>query len=314
MVSLISAILLQTNPLRSVFAEQEQWLPKKRFFFWLIVALVIGSCHPPALYKNCHDLLILDDMVCISGGFFLRGSERESIDEDSRHLVRDESPVQTIELSTFLIDRYEVTYGDYQKCVKAGGCTAAKPNYRGYSDERQPMLGVNWYQARDYCRWRGKRLPTEAEWEKAARGPDGELYPWGNEPANCDRAVIDEKSTPENILGAGSHKGCGTGVTAPVGSRPAGRYGLYDMAGNSWEWVDDWYSPSYGECGRDCQGKDPRGPCADLDRCTTTKYKIVRGGSWWWPAESALGSNRRPHFADNQPFHHFGFRCARGID
>ena len=242
-------------------------------------------------------------MRCIPGGEFTRGSERVSLQEDTRKKVRDERPVQRIEISTFLMDTTEVTYGAYQECVAAGACKKAGPNYRGYSNPQQPMLGANWYHARDYCKFRGKRLPTEAEWEKAARGPDGERYATGDGPLSCKDAIIQE----------GGEKGCGTGRTWDVQSRPVERYGLYDMSGNSWEWVADWYSPDYAACGADCNGRDPRGPCGGKDDCPGRKMKIVRGGSWWWDAESSLASNRRPHFPANKPFHHFGFRCARSL-
>jgi formylglycine-generating enzyme required for sulfatase activity len=243
-------------------------------------------------------------MRCIPGGVFLRGSERVALQEDTQKRVQDEAPVMSIEISTFLMDTYEVTWSDYQVCVQAGQCAKAGPNYRGYSNPRQPMVGANWFHARDYCRFRGKRLPTESEWEKAARGVAGELYPWGNEPATCERAIIQEQG----------QKGCGTGITWDVASRPVGRYGLYDMAGNSWEWTADWYSPDYARCGADCAGRDPQGPCGGRDECPDHRMRVVRGGSWWWDAAYALGSNRRPHFPANKPFHHYGFRCARSVE
>ncbi|MCB1321139.1 MAG: formylglycine-generating enzyme family protein [Leptospiraceae bacterium] len=251
----------------------------------------------------CADLNVPADMRCIEGGPFLRGSERESINEDSRLKTHDESPVETIIVHTFFMDTTEVTYGAYQRCVQAGGCSPARPNYTGYSRDKQPMLGANWFQARQFCNYYDKRLATEAEWEFAARGPHGDLYPWGNEPATCERAIIKEND----------EKGCGTGVTWDVASRPVERNGLYDMAGNSWEWVNDWYSESYAACGLNCQGSNPQGPCNGADECPDHKYKVVRGGSWWWDAEHALSSNRRPHFPSNQPFHHFGFRCAKSV-
>jgi formylglycine-generating enzyme required for sulfatase activity len=164
-----------------------------------------------------------------------------------------------------------------------------------------PITGASWFQAARYCRFRGKRLPTEAEWEKAARGTDGRLYPWGGEKATCARAIIKE----------GDPNGCGRGKVWPVGSRPPTLYGLYDMAGNSWEWVADWYSRSYAACGRDCQGKNPRGPCAGAPECRGHTERIVRGGSWYWDASWATTTRRRPHAPQNHPFHHFGFRCAR---
>ncbi len=249
----------------------------------------------------CNSLTIPQGMRCIPGGKFVRGSNRTTIDEDSGRKVKDEFPESVIEVSTFFMDTYEVTFSQYQECVHAGGCKPARPNYRGYSKPNQPMLGVNWYHANAYCTWAGKRLPTEAEWEKAARGDAGDLFPWGNEPADCTKAIIQEKGK----------KGCGSGTTWDVGSRPAYRYGLYDMAGNSWEWVNDWYSESYEKCGSNCMGKNPKGPCAGEANCVGHSKKVVRGGSWWWDGIYALAFNRRPHYPSNKPFHHFGFRCAK---
>jgi len=269
--------------------------------FLSVFLLFSGSSPGNSVYTDCSDITVPAGMKCIPGGPFVRGSNRVTVDEDSWRKVRDEAPEMTVSVSTFFMDTHEVTFSDYQKCVQAKGCRPARPNYRGYSRPNQPMLGVNWYHAYEYCKWLGKRLPTEAEWEKAARGPNGELYPWGNENADCTRAIIQEKGI----------KGCRKGTTWDIGSRPPGRYGLYDMAGNSWEWVHDWYSPDYRKCGTDCAGNDPKGPCKGDLRCPGHVKKVVRGGSWWWNGLSTLGSNRRPHFATNRPFHHFGFRCAK---
>ncbi len=277
-----------------------------------MLALLLSGCQLALIGDprevDCADVAVPADMRCIPGGEFTRGSERESLQEDTRRPVRDESPVQRITVSTFFMDTYEVVYSDYQRCVQAGKCSKAGPNYRGYSAPRQPMLGANWFAARDYCRFAGKRLPTEAEWEKAARGPDGDLYATGQSEITCADAII--QTTPD-APGEKGKKGCGSGRTWEVGSRPVERYGLYDMSGNSWEWVADWYAADYAACGADCAGRDPRGPCGGADECPGMRMKIVRGGSWWWDAESSLASNRRPHFPANRPFHHFGFRCAR---
>jgi formylglycine-generating enzyme required for sulfatase activity len=91
-------------------------------------------------------------------------------------------------------------------------------------------------------------------------------------------------------------------------------YGLFDMVGNSWEWVDDWNSKSYASCGAACEGVDPRGPCAGEPTCASTRNKIVRGGSWYWEDEKATSVYRRAHVPNNEPFHHFGFRCAASAD
>jgi formylglycine-generating enzyme required for sulfatase activity len=239
-----------------------------------------------------------DDMRCVPAGEFVRGSnEREP----------DQRPEEKLWISTFFLDTYEVTNQQWRACVAAGQCRKhAGPAYKGFSAPRQPIVGVSWFDARDFCAWRGKRLPTEAEWEKAARGPDGAEHSWGDERATCKRAILEERGA----------KGCGLGepskgATAPVGSRPAGAYGLFDMAGNSWEWVQDWYTKSYAACGEACRGQDPKGPCGGADECPGYRHRGVRGGSWWWPAKYASGSWRRAHLPGNKPFHHFGFRCAR---
>ncbi len=275
----------------------------------MFAAVLFCACNPSVSGGHntpipCSSVKEPAGMKCIPGGEFIRGSNRTTVDEDSGRKVKDEFPESKVYVSTFFMDTNEVTFSQYQECVRAGGCKPAKPNYRGYSNPHQPMLGVNWFHARDYCTWVGKRLPTEAEWEKAARGDAGDSFPWGNEPADCTRAIIQEKGK----------KGCGTGITWDVASRPAYRYGLYDMAGNSWEWVNDWYSESYEKCGQPCFGKDPKGPCDGAEKCQGHTKKVVRGGSWWWDGVYALAYNRRPHYPSNKPFHHFGFRCAKSMN
>ncbi len=239
-------------------------------------------------------------MACIPGGEFLRGTD------DGPANAR---PKATITLSTYFMDLYEVTYGAYKACEKTRKCNVANPLYQDFNRPKQAMTGVSWFDAVRYCKAQGKHLPTEAEWEKAARGTDGALYPWGNAPATCENAVLMDASG----------RSCGIrkrfsqpekGRVLEVGLRAPGVYGLYDMAGNSWEWVADWYSKSYAACGAACEGKDPRGPCNGADHCPGFRDKLVRGGSWYWPAEYATAIYRRPHVPSNQPFHHFGFRCA----
>jgi len=96
-----------------------------------------------------------------------------------------------------------------------------------------------------------------------------------------------------------------------VGSRPAGRYGLFDMAGNAQEWVSDWFVASLERCGAACTGTNPRGPCQGAASCSVSKQKLVKGGSWFWGPKSALAAVRRPYDPKNDPPHHFGFRCAK---
>lgn len=242
-------------------------------------------------------------MSCVPGGVFLRGTNEGPTDT---------RPEQKVWVQTFYMDVNEVTYGEYQDCVKQGKCRKAGPNYRDFNAKDQPITGVNWYDAVSYCVVLGKHLPTEAEWEKAARGPAGEAFPWGDEPATCERAIIkDRRGRGCGVRKKGKHGE--KGRTWSVGSRPVGRYGLYDMSGNSWEWVYDWYSKSYAQCGAKCAEPNPRGPCGGEEPCPGHNRRVVRGGSWYWEASMASGYYRRAHRPQNEPFHHFGFRCAASL-
>ncbi len=239
-------------------------------------------------------------MSCILGGKFLIGSNSPE--------WRDENPAHEVTLSTYFIDRFEVTTKEYQQCVKEEGCEPVSSNYRQMRGANQPQLKVNWYQARAYCEKNGKRLPTEAEFEAASRGYNGEIYPWGNEKADCSKAVIAGKN------GRGCTNEYGQqGSTNNVGSRKSGRYGLYDMVGNAQEWVNDWYEKSYTKCGANCLGHNPRGPCGGQDQCPNYTEKLIKGGSWYWDYKQAHASKRRAYPPQNQPPHHFGFRCAKNF-
>ena len=243
-------------------------------------------------------------MACVPAGPFVRGSD------DGPENTR---PAARVWLQTFYMDIDEVTYADYKACVKARRCDPSGPGYTDFDRARQPINGIRWFDADKYCEAQGKRLPGEAQWEKAARGPDGDSHPWGNEPATCERAIIkDERGRSCGVKKLYSKPE--TGRPWEVGSRPAYRHGLRDMSGNSWEWVADWYTRSYAECGADCLGVEPRGPCQAADTCAGFKRKLVRGGSWYWDAEHATAIYRRPHWPQNRPFHHFGFRCAASPD
>jgi len=247
------------------------------------------------------------DMACIPGGPFLRGVK------GGRHPPA--RPQAKVWVQTFYMDTYEVTYGAYKACEKEGRCRKAGPNYRDFDNPRQPITGVNWFDAKKYCEVHGKHLPTEAEWEKAARGTDGRLYPWGDEPATCERAVIMDGRGRSCGVRQRSKTHADVGRPEPVGTRPPNPYGLYDMAGNSGEWVADWFTPSWRACGKACLGVDPKGPCEGRVPCEGYTDKVVRGGSWFWPASYATTVYRRPHVPANRPiFHHFGFRCAASVD
>jgi serine/threonine protein kinase len=231
-------------------------------------------------------------LVLVAAGSFLRGS---AAGEGEGEGEGDERPQRSMHLDAFYIDKQEVTVARYRKCVRAGTCTA--PDTGGYCNwgksdrEDHPVNCVNWEQARRYCAWAGGRLPSEAEWEKAARGTDGRRYPWGSEGATCARAVM-------------AAAGCWKDRTWPVGSKPSGDSpcGAQDMAGNVWEWVNDWYGKDYYASS---PARNPPGP-------SSGNWRVVRGGSWIEFAGSVRAAYRfyssPPAFRFN---HVVGFRCAR---
>ena len=160
-------------------------------------------------------------MVSVPAGEFWMGCNEQA----DKRCNFDEKPYHKVYLDAYYIDKYEVTQSEYNECVTTDKCPANRKK-DGFTGDRQPVIGVSWEDADTYCKWAGKRLPTEAEWEKAARGTDGRVYPWGN---SFD-------PTRANYAGA-------LGKTSEVGSYPSGAspYGALNMAGNVWEWVADWY-------------------------------------------------------------------------
>ena len=230
-------------------------------------------------------------MCDVPAGAFMMGCNN-AVDTECRG---DESPYHPVSVPAFRIDRFEVTVGDYKACVAASACTAlpagALYNCNVAGKDNHPMNGPSWGQAKAYCHWAGKRLPTEAEWEKAARGLDGRKYPWGNGSLDCDHVVSQEA-------------GCAITGTEPVGSKPLGAspYGAEDMLGNVMEWVEDGYHGSY--TGAPSDGSAWADP-GDIQ-------KIVRGGAWD-PASltkylrvSTRGGGKVGDYYDGR----FGFRCA----
>ncbi|MFK7989194.1 MAG: formylglycine-generating enzyme family protein [Sandaracinaceae bacterium] len=242
--------------------------------------------------------VVPEGMTCIPGGRFSRG--RDDGPEEERGAA-------DVTVSSFLLDTHEVTNVHYRECIAARVCRRQMP-YRGYMGDAQPAVGMRWEDADAYCRWREKRLPTEAEFERAIAGPDDLTYPWGEDAREpCSRAIV--------RIAEG--RGCGTGVTWDVGSRPVGPWGLYDISGNVWEWVSDHWSWCYRgcdrECGDACEGTDPRGACGDPSAPCPEALgrRVVRGGAWWHGIERATSTARRGMPALNESNHRFGFRCAR---
>lgn len=225
-------------------------------------------------------------MLWIPTGAFPMGSPSGTGESDER-------PQHSIYVDAFYIDRVEVTNAQYRACVLAGVCRMPaeldSPTRESYFDEdafaEYPVIYVSWSDAETYCAWADKRLPTEAEWEKAARGLDGRRYPWGDQPPAPDLAQYGQPDSD----------------TARTGDHPAGAspYGLHDAAGNVWEWVSDWYSPTYYSSS---PAVNPTGPGAGA-------RKVLRGGSWDMDDSLLAAANRFKMAPDHRSFN-IGFRCA----
>ena len=238
-------------------------------------------------------------MACIPGGAFVRGS-----DDDEANA----RPAESVRVSTFLIDTHEVNNAAWNACIREGACRRLVP-FRGYLGEAQPAVGMRWDEAAAFCARRGARLPSEAEWEHAASGPNDTRYQWGNDPGDaCANAVVRVRAG----------RGCGRETTWPVGSRSASPWGLFDMTGNVWEWTQDAYTECYRgcthACGDACSGLDPRGPCGGAAECPESRgLRVVRGGAWWHEIDRAETHSRRGVPAANPNPHRFGFRCAADV-
>jgi eukaryotic-like serine/threonine-protein kinase len=232
-------------------------------------------------------------MQYVPAGEFLMGSTDADPNAES-----DEKPQRRITLDSYWIDRTEVTNGMYALCVKSGACNApeawiSRTRSHYYNDDlfsNYPVTRAKWEDARDYCQWVGGVLPTEAQWEKASRGVDGNIYPWGNDAPSCKLANFNRCS----------------GDTSAVGSYPSGAspYGVLDMAGNVEEWVLDWYQADYYQSS---PTQNPPGP-------TSGSSHILRGGSWITLPERVRTANRELHESISLADFIYGFRCARSTD
>jgi formylglycine-generating enzyme required for sulfatase activity len=274
------------SPLEREFMKASQNVKKRERMGWftvagvgatllLTVALAIMGVFDPLIYRPVD---MGDYWVTIPAGEFQMGSENGG---------SDEMPIHAVYLDEFQIGKYEVTNRQYAQCVKVGACAGS-----AYDDSKalHPVVNVNWYDAVAYCEWVDGRLPTEAEWEKAARGTDGRTYPWG-EGIDCDHA---------NYYGSDY---C-VGDTTPAGSYKMGKnlYGLFDMAGNVWEWVADWYSETYYDSS---PSSNPLGPSSGL-------YRVLRGGSWGDYDSNAHSAYRYGYYPSYTSLS-VGFRCARDV-
>ncbi len=250
----------------------------------LVCAAFPAQADPPAADPP-------EDMVLVPDGVFTMGSSDADIDwvlttffSDSREWYLDETPQRKVYLKSYYIDKHEVTNEQYRQFLEA--VPGREPKFwdnTRFSQPDQPVVGITWQEAVKYCKWKGKRLPTEEEWEKAARGTDGRYYPWGNE----------NDATLSNVRGMED----GFRYPAPVGEIEEGKspYGAFDMAGNVFEWTTDWYLPFEGnQHENDMYG---------------TELKVIKGGSWQSNMDLARSGIRGKAIPDQRQ-NYIGFRCV----
>jgi len=250
----------------------------------LLFVLIITGCKPTVSAEGEIRTSDKDGMVLvfIPDGYFTMGS---AIDEPKAD--EDEKPSHQVFLDSFWIDRTEITNGMYLHCIEAEICTppARSIYYTTPEYANHPVIGISWVQAQEYCKWAERRLPTEAEWEKAARGTDSRIYPWGNTP-------------PETELSNFGHQ---FNETVPVGMylNGASPYGVLDMAGNAWEWVADGYQSDFYAHSPD------ENPISD----SPVNRRVLRGGNWDSKEEGIRVTNRFWAFPGRNDSD--GFRCAK---
>lgn len=247
------------------------------------LAFVIWPDNGDSKYKN---------MVYITGGTFRMGSKFNA----------DEKPKHSVTVTSFYLDKYEVTVAEFRQFCKA--TRRRMPRQPSWNNDNHPVVNVNWNAARAYAKWKGKRLPTEAEWEYAARIGNKRLYySWGNVKPSRRRGgnIADESIRAEKRFWK-IWKGYYDGFvyTSPVGRFNPNQFGLFDMTGNVCEWCNDWYDANYY---KNSPKIDPKGP----DKGT---HRVVRGGSWNMGPRKVL-TTKRFYFRQDVELDHVGFRCAK---
>ena len=247
----------------------------------IVAVIAVGIFYGIAAWKN--QRFVGKDgapTVLIPSGSFVMGDD-------------ENSPRREIFVGNFYMDQFEVTVARYAAFLKATGNVNPPEEWETVDAEKNgelPVVGVDWQDAATYCQWAGKRLPTEAEWERAARGNDERKYPWGNDAASAERARF-ARPYKNPVYKDG---------VARVGSYPNGAspFGIQDLAGNVWEWVNDWYADSF----RRDDVRNPRGP-------ENGTRKVVRGGGWYDQADR-IAATKRMYADPAQRSDDTGFRCA----
>ena len=256
---------------------------------FLLLAGFYRSIIPPINRDWTYPHIILPvnrmEMIYIPAGEFLMGSMPGETGSG-----QDETPQNKIYLDGYWISMLPVTNAMYNDCVKTNACRysvdkVTNPRFRDHQFSGHPVVYITWFDAQKFCQYMGGRLPTEAEWEKAARGPDGWIYPWGNMRPNM------HTTNAKNMIGD----------TTPVGMfrNDLSYYGLYDMGGNVREWVSDWYDANYYQV---IPKINPQGPAAG-------EKKVLKGGSWGDIYRFTRAANRLSH-EPGSPGHNRGFRCV----
>jgi sulfatase modifying factor 1 len=271
---------------------------RKLFLVLVIAPLVVIPAYAEIMFK---------EMVNIPVGEFLMGTNDVSNEDDENGDTSNERPEHPVYLDACEIDKYEVTVEEYMRCVIAKKCASPHRGDLKYYRPHEPVRMVNWLDASNYCRWIGKRLPTEAEWEKAARGQNDFINPWGNRPVRDEVSNLPMKYEADGAIGGGfgdigRHKNDMSG------------YGVYDMAGGVSEWVADWYSFDYSNSA----SRNPQGPLKSETRGDLAKpMRTVRGGSF---LTNIKGAFQKSYFSLTRyglepeaatPW--IGFRCAKSM-
>lgn len=279
----------------------------KQLIVLIVIGVILVGCGssdkpkptpPPALVPTpvTPPSEIVDiEMVDVPAGEFTMGCD------SSDSACQTNNSIRKVYLDAYKIDKYKVTYRRYQECLDAGECT---PLFAGSGcnagmewNADHPVNCVNFQQAKTYCEYDNKTIPTEAQWAKAARGIDARRYPWGNEAPSCDLAVINRK-----VAGNSMGPGCGAGTTQPVGSKPQGAspYGAMDMAGNLFEWTADWFDENVHQ---NTVYENPMGPAHG-------EHKVLRGSSWLMRTDDGIASVIRSGYSPLGQGYVVGFRCV----